>query len=107
MVETEEIHKLLSAMLTKYRCPIQHATPKEARELIQAGYPSVRLLITNTLAEFADLQISTPVVYLRDEGAAPDKFIHAFPSIIPVDKPLLYDSLRSAIRNAWLSGSPV
>jgi hypothetical protein len=103
VVETEEIHRLLSAMLGKYRCPVQHVTASEARQIVQAGQPSVRVLITNTLTEFADLEVSAPVIYMRAEGSAPDTLLASFTSIIPVDKPLIYDGLRSAIRNAWFS----
>lgn len=97
VVEKAEIYLLVATMMP--RRPIQRLDAAQAVEVLTGNPRSVGLLITDTIEEFARLDVSVPVIYIPPAGASPRPPERAATSpMIVLPRPFVYSDLRSAVR---------
>jgi len=102
VVGDPEVHLLVASIMKYY--PTQLVEAEAAVGMLRCGRPHVGLLITNTLKEFAALDLSIPVLHIAGgREPAPGK-VAKFRSITVIHKPLVYGKFCTQLRQ--LTQSP-
>ena len=97
--EDEQSSAIISAILAPQYYSIQQVDANSAKEILVRGFPPVSLLITRTpdLAGYADPQTRIIVTVPEEGGEGIRASIAARPSLVVVQKPLIYGAVRAAI----------
>ncbi len=86
-----------AAILGKRGYPVEIAAPEEARKILLAGAPPVRLLVTNTLDILNGLKLRVPVVYTTAQGAPQPAADDPETIVAVLRKPLIYGEIRKVL----------
>jgi hypothetical protein len=87
----------VSIVAGDYPYPIHRADAAAIKEILTAGFPPVRLLITSSLEPLAGIPVQSPVIYTggRAESGLPGGL--ELPKVIAVDRPLVPEQLRTVL----------
>jgi hypothetical protein len=96
--EDEQAFAVVSAILAPQGWVIERAEPKNAKALLNAGFPPVGLLVTRTVDLLDGLDADIPAI-LTVRGGLPDvpRHLSGMPLLAIVEKPLIYGVLRDII----------
>jgi hypothetical protein len=97
--DDETAASVIEAVLAPYGWVIERAGSETARRILAAGFPPVRLLVTQSIELLGDLAPDFPVI-LTVDGALPgsaSEQLTRMRRLVIVRKPIIYGELRNAV----------